>query len=249
MIATPMRWNSLEEGAAWLTKQTNEPTTPANIVDYGARGNVKLHVAIPTGCLKIPKGDGYGISTWPIDGLLDFSPLECHILQAQGKVLMNSARLETHFSKLDISFVRTVKVTVDMLRVSRSELERLAERMRPSPPPEIEEVDVPDGEIKPPKYITRNAVMSTFPVKSDPDDNFKFWDDRLGKPPKWLKTARGEPGRPGTSSLWKPLVIAHCLLEGVHKKPFMTLRQLDTAIHKCFPEQLIRWQEETQDKR
>lgn len=100
-----------------------------------------------------------------------------------------------------------------------------------------------------PKFITRNQVIGKFPVKADPDENFKFWDGRLARPPKWLVPALASVGKAGTSSMWKPLIVAHCLLEGVHKKPFMELRQLDALIHKVFPEWLDTWKEETQDMR
>lgn len=102
-----------------------------------------------------------------------------------------------------------------------------------------------------PRLIDRNEVIGKFQVKADSEENFKFWNSKLGQPPEWLKLALGSVGKPGESSMWKPLVIAHCLLGGHkwHKKPLMTLQQLDVAIHKGFPEWLETWREETQDKR
>lgn len=102
-----------------------------------------------------------------------------------------------------------------------------------------------------PRLIDRNEVIGKFQVKADSEENFKFWNSKLGQPPEWLKLALGSVGKPGESSMWKPLVIAHCLVGGHkwHKKPLMTLQQLDVAIHKGFPEWLETWREETQDKR
>lgn len=102
-----------------------------------------------------------------------------------------------------------------------------------------------------PRLIHRNDVIGKFRVRADPDENLKFWDGKLSRPPAWLKPALGELGKPGESTLWKPLVIAHCLLGGhkSHKKPFMTLQQLDSVIRKEFPDWFESWKDETQDKR
>jgi len=100
-----------------------------------------------------------------------------------------------------------------------------------------------------PDLIDRNEVIAKFRVKPNVDENEKFWDDKLGRPPRWLQPALGLRGKPGTSSLWKPLVIAHCLLAGVNNKPFVSLRQLDVMIHKGLPEWFEAWQEQTDHAR
>jgi len=97
-----------------------------------------------------------------------------------------------------------------------------------------------------PALIDRNEVIAKFRVKPDEDKNRKFWDGKLGLPPKWLLPALGQRGKRGTSSLWKPLEIGHCLLAGVHNRPFLSLRQLDAMIHKGFPEWLETWEEQTE---
>lgn len=97
-----------------------------------------------------------------------------------------------------------------------------------------------------PAPIDRNEVIAKFRVKPNEDANKKFWDGKLSLPPKWLIPARGERGKPGISSRWKPLAIAHCLLAGVNNKPFLSLRQLDAMIHKGFPEWLETWEEQTE---
>lgn len=99
------------------------------------------------------------------------------------------------------------------------------------------------GNIVGPKPISRNHVMGKFRVKEDADENIKFWDDKLGRPPKWLEPARVHRGKPGHSSLWNPLLLAHCLLD----KKEMTLRQLNMAMHEEFPELYATWKRETED--
>lgn len=108
-----------------------------------------------------------------------------------------------------------------------------------------------DNQAAAPELIDRNEVIGKFQVKADSYENMKFWDGKLGRPPEWLKHALGQVGKAGKSSMWKPLVIAHCLLGGHkwRKNPFMTRQQLDDAIHKGFPEWLDTWKEETLDKR
>lgn len=93
--------------------------------------------------------------------------------------------------------------------------------------------------------INRNEVMAAFTVKANSDENRKFWDDKLGRPPVWLKDARINSGKPGTSALWNPLLLAHSLLGTSH----MSLGKLDDVMNECFPELVELWNEETSDKR
>lgn len=91
--------------------------------------------------------------------------------------------------------------------------------------------------------LSRNQVMNAFAVKPDADENFKYWDERLSRPPQWLLPAQVQRGKPGESSRWNPLMIAHCLLD----KKEMTRPQLNKVMHKEFPESYERWKEETKD--
>jgi len=94
-------------------------------------------------------------------------------------------------------------------------------------------------------WINRNQVMAYFAVAADSETNKKFWDDKLGRPPAWLKAARMSEGRPGSSALWNPLTLAHCLLP----RKVMSLHQLDVVMRKYFSEWEDRWKEETADQR
>lgn len=93
--------------------------------------------------------------------------------------------------------------------------------------------------------IDRNMVMGAFPVKSDPDENIRFWNGKLGRPPKWLEDARVDPGRPGQSALWDPLQLAHCLLG----RKQMNLRQLDAVMSSNYPDLFDDWNDQTADMR
>lgn len=115
----------------------------------------------------------------------------------------------------------------------------------------------PDGSASEPvaaqpspvKLINRNEVMAAFCVRPDPRENEKFWNPKLAKPSGWLEPARVIVGRPGESSLWNPLLVAHCLLAGYRERSYMSLTQLDAALHSGFPELYETWREETQDRR
>lgn len=107
------------------------------------------------------------------------------------------------------------------------------------PPIPLQAIDSATG------LINRNEVMATFPVKADADENCKFWDGKLSRPPRWLIDARINAGKPGTSALWNPLMLAHCLLAAGH----MTLNRLDVVMNKRFPELADSWREQTGDKR
>jgi hypothetical protein len=93
--------------------------------------------------------------------------------------------------------------------------------------------------------VDRNKIMNAFLVKPDFDDNDKFWDEKLSDPPQWLIGAQVQVGKRGVSSRWNPLLTAHCLFE----RKYMSLRQLDSVIHKSFPELLDQWKDETEDLR
>lgn len=97
--------------------------------------------------------------------------------------------------------------------------------------------------------INRNDVMACFPVKPDGDENFKFWNGRLSRPPKELLPARKFPGKPGTSALWDPLLIAHYLLGSGKVKCHMTRKRLNVVMSSHFPELLDLWEGQMQDAR
>lgn len=97
-------------------------------------------------------------------------------------------------------------------------------------------------------WIDRNEVIARFNIHTDGEENFKFWNDKLSRPPKWLQAAQMQTGRPGASSRWNPKLIAHCLLEKTTGKS-MDMRHLDQLMHKWFPELEDQWKEETQDRR
>jgi hypothetical protein len=100
--------------------------------------------------------------------------------------------------------------------------------------------------------ISRNQVIVKFCVKSDPDENFKFWDDKLGRPPAWLIAARTYEGSPGRNnpSRWNPLLLAHALLSRNGKAiKYIALHELDLMFRKEFPELFARWKIETEDLR
>lgn len=97
-----------------------------------------------------------------------------------------------------------------------------------------------------PQDIDRRAVMRIFCVRPNKEwENRRFWDDKLGRPPAWLAAARTFEGRPGVSSRWDPLLVAHALLYKEH----MNLQQLDSAIHEHLHDLMEQWKEETYDKR
>ena len=96
-----------------------------------------------------------------------------------------------------------------------------------------------------PRGINRREVMRIFAVKPKPNENRTFWDDKLGRPPKWLESALAVIGKRGRSSLWNPLLVAHALFGG----RYMNLHQLDAAIREHLPELLEEWKEKTGDVR
>ena len=97
--------------------------------------------------------------------------------------------------------------------------------------------------------LNRNEVIAKFTVKSDPDANEKFWENRLDSPSDQLKIARKSAGKPGTSALWEPLGIAHYLLGGGRVNRHMTPKQLNEVMNKHFPELVDSWKEQTEDVR
>ena len=93
--------------------------------------------------------------------------------------------------------------------------------------------------------VNRNHVMLAFRVGPDEARNTSYWDERLSRPPKWLIGARMSPGKPGVSSRWDPLLVAHALLG----RKAMSLKALDGAIRVHFPGSFEEWKEKTDDYR
>jgi hypothetical protein len=95
-----------------------------------------------------------------------------------------------------------------------------------------------------PRGVTRNRIIGEFRVRGDDQENYQFWDDKLGKPPRWLGGALVTRGKPGRSSLWNPALVAHALLARRH----MSLSQLDRAM-QAFPEWAAEWNDQTENDR
>ena len=94
-------------------------------------------------------------------------------------------------------------------------------------------------------WINRNQVMAFFPLHPDHTTNQKYWDERLSRPPVWLKDARKFEGRRGVSAMWDPITLAHCLLDN----KVMSLKELDAVMHKQFLQLKDKWADQTQDMR
>jgi hypothetical protein len=93
--------------------------------------------------------------------------------------------------------------------------------------------------------VSRNVIMGAFQVHPDRDKSFRYWDNALAQPPVWLIGARVSIGKPGVSSRWNPLLVAHGLLG--EKK--MELAQLDNVMRTRFRQQWDEWLEQTADDR
>lgn len=105
-----------------------------------------------------------------------------------------------------------------------------------------EQPGVSDGAIP---LLTRSQVMGMFCVKADVEENSKWWDARLDGSKAWMQPAMAQRGKPGTSSLWQPLLVASCLLD----KNAMTLVALDKIVSKHLPQFVDQWQAMTEDRR
>ena len=96
-----------------------------------------------------------------------------------------------------------------------------------------------------PRDIDRKSVMHFFSVKQKENQNRVFWDDKLSRPPNWLEPALTVIGKPGRSSRWSPLGVAHALLGA----GYMNVHQLDSTVQRHFPELLEQWKADTEDVR
>ncbi len=152
----------------------------------------------------------------------------------------------SEFAAWAVSVVKWGNLPPELVALAqRPDLHAGAPVPAPTPAADLGEVEAVTDDDQKVTLINRNRVIGAFAVKPDADENITFWDDKLGRPPKWLEPALAQRGKPGDSSLWLPLMIAHCLLDQRH----MNLKQLDAALHKNFPDLYEKWKEDTQDKR
>lgn len=158
---------------------------------------------------------------------------------------LNSLSYKAHTSPPSGDARKNAVITIDDFKRFAASLQIEVVILDEPVPTQLEKQGVEYRLDSPPIGINRNEVMAAFTVKQNPDENRKFWDDKLSRPPKWLKDARTNPGKPGTSALWDPLLTAHSLLAEGH----MTLVKLDGVMNKCFPELVESWNETTSDKR
>ena len=118
------RINTLNAAAEWLATALNDSgITPEYLVEQGRLQALKLRVCITPQSIVLPTGGkGYGLRLPYFDGLVDFNAMHCHLLQAQGAVLIDKAVDKGTPYPLR----EEISVTLDMLRVSKKELERYA---------------------------------------------------------------------------------------------------------------------------
>ena len=118
------RINTLNAAAEWLAVALNDSgITPEYLVEQGRLQALALRACIPPQSIVSPAGGkGYGLRLPYFDGLVDFNAMHCHLLQAQGAVLIDKAI----DNGIPYPLREEVSVTPDMLRVSKKELERYA---------------------------------------------------------------------------------------------------------------------------
>lgn len=121
--------NSLSHASAWLAEQTGDAGySPEYLVDLGKSKVIKIIVVIPTDTVIPPKGwgvdRGYGLQTGLFDGIFEFSSMCCHLMQTKGHTSV--PMIEVRNGRFVYELKSVVNVTMDMLRIKKSELEALA---------------------------------------------------------------------------------------------------------------------------
>lgn len=61
------------------------------------------------------------------------------------------------------------------------------------------------------KGVNRNRIIDSFQIRADMDENFRWWNNKLSRPPSWLKDSLTDLGQRGISTLWNPADVAMCL--------------------------------------
>lgn len=90
-----------------------------------------------------------------------------------------------------------------------------------------------------PAGVDRNRILAAFPPKRG--QTSEQWDKMLSEPPRWLKEARIFSGRPGTSALWNPAMVAMSLCD----QRRMTRANLTDIMRHQFSDWLPEWEKYT----
>lgn len=121
----PLRWNTLEETADWLTKRTGETWTPRRVLDFGEQGVISVRAVLPPN-IQLSIG---GESTWVGNTIkLDGVYLDCLLkrenvyVSATCDVPMGRGSVEA-----DIELTPPALITLDDLGVSGADLKAAGE--------------------------------------------------------------------------------------------------------------------------
>ncbi len=127
--------------------------------------------------------------------------------------------------------------------IKRADFVQLVEKYEMTPPAAFSPVTSAEAKAEP-VAVERNRIINAFMLHKDKHQNKRLWDDKLSRPPEYLKGAMVRKGRPGVSTLWDPVKVAHALFE----KGMLPIDRLDHAM-KNFPECEATWRDQTELER
>jgi hypothetical protein len=237
-----MLWYNLEEAAEWLSKKSGENFTTRDLLDAAYQNELRMDFLVPHGArLTERRGHAEGFAATPAAIELDFP--YCFQLMEFGKTGITyvdavfKRRPEVAKStppESTFRFEPPIIITRADIRIAGNELLAFYENIEIKEP-ESNATQNYENDTK--SSIDKNEVIGWFPVRDDPHENERFWDDKLGDPPNWLIAARVKKGSPGISARWDALKVAECLLDNSH----MHANNLRDILKSNCPDRLEEW--------
>lgn len=227
----PLRWNTLEEAADWLTKKTGEPWTPRRILDAGEQGLINVRAVLPPNTEQSATvGPAYVGNTIKLDGVYLDSLLkhDSVYVSVTCDVPMGRDGVE-----VDIELTPYALISHKDLGVSRADLKAagealLAQREPPAPDAEAPKVpkivkDEPDlaALFDPVHY---EALGKMFPC--DRENGWRNFADKAAS--NGLIAAR--QGR----AVFNPMLAALWWLDRQHPIGW-DLARINRVLAKCLP--------------
>ena len=148
----PYKWSTLEEAASWLSRELhlNPVLVGRDVLELGVSDKIRLHVDLPEGVIPSPENGSFGLQVHYLDGVVGLPSLDCHLLAAK----VTTAEHPNDPTK-EIRLGTPVTVVSAMLRVSRSELVRVAGEVKSGARDVAEQAraseKLPDAEAEQPK--------------------------------------------------------------------------------------------------
>lgn len=229
----PLRWNTLEEAAAWLAAETGEEWTARRVLDACIKRGIRLQIWLDKGTDGPP--ELFGDRTEGFMAPLVFAGDDQRLAFTGDGMLTMTRAPDGRLVRFDPG----LPFSVDDIRIKDDALLSLttwlASAAPTAPAPELDKVRTPRG------YRWREIIDAPWPKQQ----GFDLAAALSNKIPQWLdnETAIIRRGTAPEPTLWNPAGIAICMATDAPRRKWrMQSKAFDNVIRSHFADFLEEWE-------